>query len=123
MNKKELRERIEYFTKHLNGEGPPLSTGDLARLQIFSTLLLAETMFDLQSLLDRLLKKEDVDPLNDDDHTQKKLQFEAHGADSIDPTALHEDLNATLSEDSPVNQNLKVVQGRSEHVSDLAARR
>ena len=121
MNRKELQERISYITSHFDSEGPPPSVGDLTRLQIFSTLLLAEKIADLEEALRRKQGGDDVKLLGDDP-AQQKLQFEAHGADAIDPTLPREDLNATLSETSPINDHLKVVQGRPEHVGDLAPR-
>lgn len=52
----------------------------------------------------------------------KRSNFEEQSADPIDPAKPREDLDATLSETSLINDHLKVVQGRPEHVSDLGVR-
>lgn len=109
----------------------------IARAQLLVNILSARVMNDFVQVADALLLeldpegltrrvKKDDDGDSDvellDDSAQQALQVEVHGADSFDPTAPYEDLNATLSEQSPINSNLKVVQGRPEHVSDLARR-
>lgn len=109
----------------------------IARAQLLAKILSARVMNDFVRVADALLLELDPEGLTRrikkddrgdsdvellDNPAQQALQAEVHGADSFDPTVPCEDLNATLSETSPINDHLKVVQGRPEHVSDLARR-
>ena len=100
----------------------------IARAQLLASILRARVMNNFVQVMDALLLELDPEGLSrrvktgDDEDPDVVLQAEAHGADSFDPAAPREDLNATLSEASPINDHLKVVQGRPEHVGDLARR-
>lgn len=109
----------------------------IARAQLLAKILSARVMNNFVQVADALLLELDPERLTRrikkddegdsdvellDDPAQQALQAEAHGADSFDPTVPREDLNKTLSETSPINEHLKVVQGRPEHVGDLARR-
>lgn len=80
------------------------AAGNIACVTVLSQMLLAEVIIDLTESLRRKNGEDDVKLL--DDFAQSKFQFEAHGAGSIDPTVLREDLNATLDERNPINQRL-----------------
>ncbi len=108
----------------------------MARARLLADILKIRIMNEIVQVADALLLEldpegltrraksgdddSDVSPLDDPD--QARFQFEAHGADSFDPAAPHEDLNETLSEASPINGHLRVVQGRPADVDDLARR-